>query len=90
MSKVDAMRALREARHATTTKAPAAPPRASTQAAPPTRRGSLVVVRDEPAADDATEPAAVEELCGHRNMGGRSCTRELDHVKNGTKNHRYG
>jgi hypothetical protein len=30
------------------------------------------------------------ELCGHRNMGGRSCTRELDHVKQGTKNHRYG
>jgi hypothetical protein len=92
MSKVDAMRALREARHAAATKAaataPAAAPRASTQAAPPARRG-LSVVRDEPAAA-AAGPQAVEELCGHRNMGGRSCTRELDHVKNGTKNHRYG
>lgn len=95
MSKVDAMRALREARHAATSKAPvAAPPRASTQAAPPTRRGPLVVVRDEPPADvnadESADPGAVEELCGHRNMGGKSCTREIDHVKNGTKNHRYG
>lgn len=70
MSKVDAMRALREARHAAAAKAaPATAPRPSTQARP------------APAADGA--------LCGHRNMGGKSCTRELDHVKNGTKNHRY-
>lgn len=59
MSKVDAMRALREARHAA-------------------------------AAKGGGPTAPTEALCGHRNMGGRSCTRELDHVKNGTKNHRYG
>lgn len=80
MSKVDAMRALREARHAAAAKpAPAATaPRASTQARP---------------APSKQAPAAAEAdtgLCGHRNMGGRSCTREADHVKNGTKNHRYG
>ena len=80
MSKVDAMRALREARHAAAAKgAPAAAaPRASTQARPAARK-------------DATAPVDADTgLCGHRNMGGRSCTREADHVKNGTKNHRYG
>ncbi len=77
MSKVDAMRALREARHATAAKAPAAV-RPSTQARPAPRKEQPVPVQ------------ADEGLCGHRNMGGRSCTREADHVKNGTKNHRYG
>lgn len=81
MSKVDAMRALREARHAAAAKgAPTAAPRPSTQARPAPRKQASAPV--------ATEVGA--ELCGHRNMGGRSCTREADHVKNGTKNHRYG
>ena len=80
MSKVDAMRALREARHAAAAKAaPAAPPRPSTQARPAPAKARVV-----------EEPVATDALCGHRNMGGKSCTRELDHVKNGTKNHRYG
>ncbi len=81
MSKVDAMRALREARHAAAAKgAPAAKPRPSTQARPAPSKA--------PAAAEAAAPDGA--LCGHRNMGGKSCTRELDHVKNGTKNHRYG
>jgi hypothetical protein len=80
VSKVDAMRALREARHAAAAKAaPAAKPRPSTQARPAPPK---VTATEEPTVDGA--------LCGHRNMGGKSCTRELDHVKNGTKNHRYG
>ena len=83
MSKVDAMRALREARHAAAAKgAPTAAPaaaRPSTQARPAARPP-----RPEP------EAAAATDVCGHRNMSGRSCTREADHVKNGTKNHRYG
>ena len=81
MSKVDAMRALREARYAAAAKggAPAAAPRASTQARPAARVRAA-----------APEAAAGTGLCGHRNMGGRSCTREADHVQNGTKNHRYG
>lgn len=79
MSKVDAMRALREARHAAAAKAaPAATPRPSTQARPAPSKAPVV----------AEIPGGA--LCGHRNMGGKSCTRELDHVKNGTKNHRYG
>jgi uncharacterized low-complexity protein len=79
MSKVDAMRALREARHAAAAKAaPVAPPRASTQARPAPRK------------EAAAKAEAAEGLCGHRNMGGKSCTREADHVQSGTKNHRYG
>lgn len=79
MSKVDAMRALREARRTAASTEPA--PRVAARAAAPAER---------PAAAAAEAPAVDEGLCGHRNMGGRSCTREADHVKNGTKNHRYG
>lgn len=85
MSKVDAMRAMREARYAASTKrAPAAatgpevtpgPARGRPRAAAPVR---------------AAEPAAAEEQCGHRNMSGRACTREAGHQAAGTKNHRYG
>lgn len=80
MSKVDAMRALREARRTAAEKAAPAAPRPSTQARPAPRTQAAAPVEAEVA----------EGLCGHRNMGGRSCTREADHVKNGTKNHRYG
>jgi hypothetical protein len=84
MSKVDAMRALREARRAAATSGPAAAPaRTAARAAAPPRAVPAVV-------SEAAGPSSEDGLCGHRNMGGRSCTRELDHVKNGTKNHRYG
>jgi hypothetical protein len=33
-----------------------------------------------------TDSAASEELCGHRNMSGRTCTRERAHA---AKSHRY-
>ena len=35
---------------------------------------------------DAAEPTADEARCGHRNMSGRTCTREAGHPQ---KNHRY-
>jgi len=78
MSKVDAMRALREARRTAASTEPA--PRVAARAAAPAERPAVAV----------EAPSVAEGLCGHRNMGGRSCTREADHVKNGTKNHRYG
>ena len=83
MSKVDALRALREARFAAQAKstppAKVPPPSqaARTQAAPPARRTPV------PAADPGPEP----EVCGHRNMSGRTCTRPAQHAE---KNHRYG
>jgi hypothetical protein len=74
VSKVDAMRALREARLSAAPAAPR-PKAASTQAAPPKKV--------------AAKPVAVttDESCGHRSMNGRSCTRESGHAE---KNHRYG
>ena len=98
MSKVDALRALREARFAAQAKTtppakvspptqapPTAAPRtqaartqaAGSQAPPPVRRTPV------PSADPEPQP----ELCGHRNMSGRTCTRPAQHAE---KNHRYG
>lgn len=85
MGKVEDMRRLREQRAAASTAAAstaaAAPRRASTQAAPPVRAT---------ATPEAVVDAAAEGLCGHTSISGRSCTRERDHQKAGTKNHRYG
>lgn len=77
VSKVDAMRALREARRAagpqptvTRMNPPAAP-------AAPTRKAATT--------PPASEPSSA--ACGHRSMNGRSCTRDAGHSE---KNHRYG
>ena len=78
MSKMDNLRAMREARYAEAQKrTAAAPARPKAPVAPPTARASEPV---ETAAVDS------DELCGHRNMGGRTCTREKGHA---AKNHRY-
>lgn len=74
MSKMDALRAMREARYAEMTArstTPAAPRRKPTPVAP---------------AKAAATAEAVDGLCGHRNMSGRTCTREQGHA---AKSHRY-
>lgn len=101
MSKINAMRALREARYAerngpgaqpstrqaavrfplTPGEKPAAP-RARTSTSTTSATPAATPVADA-AADAVTEP---EELCGHRTMGGKSCTREAGHE---AKSHRY-
>ena len=85
MSKMDNLRAMREARYAenaarakSPASAPAATPQRTTKAVPPSPTPAKV---DAPEADPDTE-----ELCGHRNMGGRTCTREKGHS---AKSHRY-
>jgi hypothetical protein len=77
MSKVDAMRALKDARLAEQRKAVVA-----AGGARPVAR----VTAPAAAAKAAPEPLA-EGLCGHRNMGGRACTRAVGHSE---KSHRYG
>lgn len=87
MSKTDAQRAMREAnyarRNAAKTQQVAAKPaeaKASSSA--------------EPAKAQATKPRAIKTpttpesgpLCGHRSMGGKSCSRPAGHAE---KNHRY-
>ena len=60
MSKMDNLRAMREAKYAEAQKRAASAP--------------------------APEASTDEELCGHRNMSGRTCTRERGHA---AKSHRY-
>ena len=80
MSKMDALRAMREARYAQQTARatkPVAAPRVKLEPTP------------EPAG--SSSPAATVEapdtaLCGHRAISGRTCTREHGHA---AKSHRY-
>jgi hypothetical protein len=71
MSKMDNLRAMREARYE------------RAQSGGTTARRTLVAP-----AKSAPEPeaSAAEGLCGHRNMSGRTCTRESGHA---AKSHRY-
>lgn len=78
MSKMDELRALREARYA------------ARAAGPATTRSAPARVPSKPATR-ATAPTADagvygEALCGHRSMNGRTCTRESGHA---AKSHRY-
>ena len=85
MSKMDGLRAMREARYAeNTARAKTAAPAAKTVAkAPAAKKATTTEPRaTTPDSDETVEPA----LCGHRNMGGRTCTREHGHA---AKSHRY-
>jgi hypothetical protein len=80
MSKMDALRAMREARYEQAA-ARAAKPTTRPKAPPQAKRPAVAPVEAQSAA---AEPAP--ELCGHRNMSGRTCTREHGHA---AKSHRY-
>lgn len=82
MSKLDAQRAMREAKYArdqARAKGAAQPRVSATPApvAPPLAKKNRSA---------AATPAADGEKCGHRSMNGRTCTREQGHSE---KNHRY-
>jgi len=89
MSKVDAMRAMREANYARNrASAPSrgvAAPVGGVSAAPAAR-----TPRAKPARTAAPAPTAAAGAegarCGHKSMNGRACTREAAHPE---KNHRY-
>ena len=87
MSKMDGLRAMREARYAA---ARAAAPATRTERPPvaPTETSAAAPTKARRAPTKATAPApsGAEELCGHRNMGGKTCTREQGHA---AKSHRY-
>ncbi|HET7071187.1 MAG TPA: hypothetical protein VFI40_10200 [Nocardioides sp.] len=79
MSKMDGLRAMREARYAD----------AAARAARGTPRPAPKVPAAAPKVATAAQPDQPEPesaLCGHRNMGGRTCTREAGHA---AKSHRY-
>jgi hypothetical protein len=77
MSKMDGLRAMREARYEAATRGtkPAATARPAVRPTPPPTEARPVAADPEPSG-----------LCGHRNMSGRSCTREHGHA---AKSHRY-
>ena len=94
MSKVDAQRAMREAKYArdnasgarrreaaaaaATSTSPAGP----APAAKPARTSSAA-----PTPTALTAAAPQGERCGHKSMNGRACTRDAAHSE---KSHRYG
>jgi hypothetical protein len=82
MSKMDNLRAMREAKYAESQKrAASAPARPAAPVAPP------APTKAAPKKTPTVAPASTdEELCGHRNMSGRTCTREQGHPQ---KSHRY-
>ena len=93
MSKVDALRAMREAKYARAGAPPLPPGAVAPRATKPVTRGQAGtqsrVAQPEVAQSEAAGPSADEEtgaLCGHRNMGGKSCSRPAGHSE---KNHRY-
>lgn len=90
MSKMDGLRAMREARYAEAqARAGRTKPRAG-EAAPvappaPARKTATKKAVSRPAAPSGDQPD--DGLCGHRSMNGRTCTRERGHA---AKSHRYG
>ena len=88
MSKMDNLRAMREAKYAEAqkraTSAPARPKAAAPVAPPAPAATKAAKTAAQPEVE--AEQSATEELCGHRNMSGRTCTRERGHA---AKSHRY-
>ena len=80
MSKEAALRAMREAAYAER--------QAGTRAAAPkpARPAAVAPAKKKKAATPDSGAASSDELCGHRSMNGRSCTREQGHA---AKSHRY-
>ena len=87
MSKMDGLRAMREARfeQQAARAAKAAPTWAKlppVEPVEPVAPAAPVAVREESAGDEVE----VDSLCGHRAISGRTCTRERGHS---AKSHRY-
>jgi hypothetical protein len=85
MSKMDNLRAMREARYeqarARGAQAATTATSAKTVSRTPVAKAANATITVEP-----DEPETSEALCGHRNMGGRTCTREAGHA---ARSHRY-
>jgi hypothetical protein len=81
MSKMDALRALREARYEEEAK------RGRQAGETPKRAQRAAAVRPAEAKPSTVDaPPADSGLCGHKSMNGRTCTRESGHT---AKSHRY-
>lgn len=86
MSKLDAVRAMREARYAETqARAGSGATPASPRVRKPTPKPA-VATPGVGTGDDTRDGTGDDGLCGHRNISGRTCTRERGHA---AKTHRY-
>jgi hypothetical protein len=84
MSKMDNLRAMREARYE---RAAARAGKPATPVASPSRARQAPAAQAGPTSTDLPEPGSEAALCGHRAISGRTCTREAGHA---AKSHRYG
>lgn len=85
MSKMDAVRAMREARYAEAqARAAGSAPKTPAKKAAPAKVSPRKATA--PAPDAPPDAPAADGLCGHRNISGRTCTRERGHA---AKSHRY-
>jgi membrane protein involved in colicin uptake len=79
MSKEAALRAMREARYAERTAKAGAVTK-------PARAAVRPAAKKTSPAEPVAPAGATDDLCGHRSMNGRTCTRERGHS---AKSHRY-
>ncbi|MBM7509297.1 putative membrane protein [Nocardioides salarius] len=89
MSKMDALRAMREAKYEAAQKATQKTQKTGQKPPPARTRPPVAPPAARPAAEaqpEKTDAAQPDALCGHRNMSGRTCTREHGHA---AKSHRY-
>jgi hypothetical protein len=87
MSKVDAQRAMREAKYAARHRA-SGPSRRETGETPMAPAALAAATNPAPVAKAASKAAAPQgQCCGHKSMNGRTCTRAAGHPE---KSHRYG
>ncbi|NYD29621.1 hypothetical protein [Nocardioides kongjuensis] len=84
---MDAVRAMREARYAEA-QARAGRPAPTSRAAKPAKAEPAKATPSKAPAKAAPAAAETDDgaLCGHRNISGRTCTRERGHA---AKSHRY-
>ena len=88
MSKVDAQRAMREAKYARNRLNAPSPREAAPVAVTPTAPATPAPASKPARVADpaATAAAPTGERCGHKSMNGRACTRAAAHSE---KSHRY-
>ena len=91
MSKLDAQRAMREAKYARDrASGPTRREAAAGESGPPAQAAARPTSRAKRASTSTAAPAAsaqpAGERCGHRSMNGRSCTRDAGHSET---SHRY-
>lgn len=86
MSKMDDLRAMREARYAEAQKRAAAATPARPAARPPVAPPVPSPTRVTASVPTGAAEGGTDEVCGHRNMSGRTCTREHGHA---ARTHRY-